>query len=189
MFNLSKLKKHYSAKKLLLVFCSLISLSLYTSHSFAEVPQVGGTYFTKYNFKFEKGRHVTTNYWRGELVPVNSKIEVVSFDAKKMDILVNGQQVRILNVKKHSQKTMEEVADNLLSRSPVSVAGKFSKDVLGGQLRLGMTKAEAIMTRGYPPAHKTYSTEADRWTYWSSRFIQMSILFENNRLTKGRGLR
>ena len=138
---------------------------------------------------FEKNRHVTTNYWRGQLVPVNSKVEVLSVDGKQMNLLFNGQTVTILNVAKHSQKTMDEIADNLLSESPVSISGKFTNDILAGQLRLGMSKEEVILTRGYPPAHKTYSTEANVWVYWSSRFVQRSLVFNNNKLTQGRGIR
>ena len=175
-------------KKLFILVSAFIALSLFSSNILA-APEVGKTYFTKYNFMFEKNRHVTTNYWRGQMVPVNSKVEVLSFDSKKMDILYNGQKVTILNVPKFSKKSMDEIADNLLSDSPVSISGKFTNSILNGQLRIGMSKDEVIMTRGYPPAHKTYSTEADLWVYWSSKFVQLSIEFTNGKLSRGRGIR
>ena len=151
-------------------------------------PEVGKTYYTKHNFKFEKGRHVTTNYWRGELISLNSKAKVISMGGKKMVLEINGQNITILNVAKHSKKSLEQVADNLLSTKPVSLGKKFANDIKFGNLRLGMTKKQAIMTRGYPPAHKTPSTESNLWVYWSSKFIQLSLAFENGKISRGRGL-
>ena len=56
------------------------------------------------------------------------------------------------------------------------------------QLRKGMTREIAIMARGYPPAHETSSLESDRWVYWSSRFVKLTVVFSNGRLSDGRGL-
>lgn len=175
-------------KKLPLFICTVIVLSSAPS-SYAAQPVVGKTYHTAYNFMFEKGRHVTTNYWRGEMIPVNTKVTVQSIGKKKMVLSVNGQEIKILNVAKHTKKTMEEVADKLLSNNPVSLGGEFAKSIKYGEMRLGMTKNEVIKTRGYPPAHKTFSTDSDRWTYWSSKFVQRSLIFRDGKLVEGRGLR
>lgn len=155
----------------------------------AATPVIGKTYYTSHNFMFEKGRHITTNYWRGELVPINSKAKVISMSGKKMVLEINGQNITIVNVAKHSKKTLEEIADNLLSSKSASLGKKFANDIKFGNLRLGMTKKQVIMTRGYPPAHKTPSTESNLWTYWSSKFVQRSLAFKNGKVVKGRGLR
>lgn len=176
------------AKFSALPFTVLLALCFATA-SFAVIPQEGGTYFTKHNIFFEKGRHVTTNYSRGDLLPVNTKVTVVKIGSRKMVIDSKYGRVTLKNVKKHTKKTMEDVADRFLSTQPRKVSGRFAKDIQYGELRLGMTKRQAIITRGYPPAHKTYSTEADRWTYWTSKFVHRSLIFENNRLVRGRGLR
>ena len=55
-------------------------LAMFSTKAFAVVPEIDKSYFTKHNFMFEKGRHVTTNYWRGELVPINSKVNVLAID-------------------------------------------------------------------------------------------------------------
>lgn len=175
-------------KKSLFFIASLFLLSQ-TSVVSAAQPVVGKSYYTAYNLMFEKGRHITTNYWRGELLPINSLVKVVSISKKKMVLDYKGFEIAVVNVPKHTKKTIEEVADKLLSTSQVSLGKRFAKDIKYGEMRLGMTKSEVIKTRGYPPAHQTYSTESDRWTYWSSRFVQMSLVFENGKLTRGRGLR
>lgn len=175
--------------KYIINLSSFITLLFLSTTASAVIPQDGKSYFTKHNFMFEKGRHVTTNYWRGDMVPVNSKVKVIAIGGKKMTLEYKGQIIKVLNVPKHTKKTIEEIADNMLSATPVKIPGKYAKSIKFGEMRLGMTKNEVLMTRGYPPAHKTFSTESDRWIYWSSKFVQMTLIFENNRLTQGRGLR
>lgn len=180
--------KEINFKYLILLF-SLATSLLFVASAQAAMPEVGKSYYTKHGFFFEKGRHLTTNYGRGEFAPVNSQVQVKSIKGKKMVLVYKGQDISIENVEKHSNKTLTEVGDLMLSTSPVNVGGQFAKDISLGVMRLGMTKDEVIQARGYPPAHKTPSTEYDTWVYWSSRFVQISIVFENDRLTEGRGLR
>ena len=174
--------------KTITVLGLLLTLCFTTTAS-AVVPQKGGSYFTKHNIFFEKGRHVTTNYSRGDLLPINTKVTIVKISSKRMTLESEYGVVTLVNAKKHTRKTMEEIADRFLSLTPRKLKGRFAKDITYGEMRLGMSKKQVIMARGYPPAHKTYSTESDRWTYWTSKFVQRSIIFENNRLVRGRGLR
>ena len=167
----------------------LITALFFATSALAVVPQEGGSYFTKHNIFFEKGRHVTTNYSRGDLLPINTQVKVIKISSKKMIIDSKYGRVTLINAKKHTKLSMEEVADRFLSNQPRKVSGKFAKDIQYGEMRIGMSKKQVIMARGYPPAHKTYSTDSDRWTYWSSKFVQRTVVFENNRLVRGRGLR
>lgn len=152
---------------------------------------VGGEYFVRYNFFHERNKHFTTNYTRGFMVPINTKVKVLSIGDDEMNILVNGQEVKVENVEKYTQRSIQEIASEMLGTSPVPIEklGNFAtRHISNGQLRLGMTKEQVLMTRGYPPRHETYSTESDRWVYWSSRFVKLTLVFENNRLIQGRGL-
>jgi len=165
---------------------SIIAFSITSNVSAIETNQI---YYTKHNFMYERGRHLTTNYWRGSLVPVNSQVELITLTPKKLVLIYQGQEIEIRNVAKHTKTTTAVIADRLLSRSPVNPTGKFAKEARFGELRLGMTKNEVIMTRGYPPAHKTFSLETDKWVYWSSRFVQHTLVFRNGFLIEGRGIR
>lgn len=82
-------------------------------------PEVGQEYYTRYNFMFEKRRHVTTNYWRGELVPINTKVTLVSMSKKKMVVDIDGVPVTILNQKKHTRRGIPDIASELLSPTPI----------------------------------------------------------------------
>ncbi|MBX2848662.1 MAG: DUF2845 domain-containing protein [Acidiferrobacterales bacterium] len=175
--------------KHLVLIMSVFSALFFVSSSQAALPEVGNSYYTQHGFFFEKGKHITTNYGRGEFVPANSQVQVKSVKGKRMVLTYKGQDITIENAEKYTNKSITEVGDRMLSNTPVAIGGRFAKDIAMGVMRLGMTKDEVIQTRGYPPAHKTPSTDYDTWVYWSSRFVQLSLVFENGRLTQGRGLR
>lgn len=176
-----------SVKGVSMIFIALILG--FSSSSYAAAIEAGKTYYTAHNLMFEKRRHVATNYWRGEMLPINAQVKVESISKKKITVSWKGQKITFINVPKHTKLSTQEFADRTLSNTQVSLGSRFSKDIKFGEMRLGMTKGEVIKTRGYPPAHKTISTEADRWIYWSSKFVQMSLIFENEKLVRGRGLR
>ncbi len=169
---------------------SLLCLLALSAHSLAATPIVGSTYFTKYNFKIEKERHLTTNYWRGEMIPINTPVVLKSIGAKEFTISIDGRLIVFKNVRKFTLRDPKVIAEELLSPSRLTIPGNAERrdDIESGTLRFGMTKQEVIMTRGYPPRHKTSSTKANRWVYWSSRFVQRTLVFRNNVLVEGRGL-
>ena len=83
---------------------------------------------------------------------------------------------------------MAEIAEEMLSPKKTSIRGRFKEDIKAGNLRVGMTKKQVIQTRGYPPAHKTPTTKSNLWVYWSSRFVQLSVAFEDGKLARARGV-
>ena len=176
-------------RRILLLSVGLVAMGV-TTLTHAKI-EVGQQYFTQYNIWVEKETHVTTNYSRGELIPLNTAVKVESIGGKTMLLDLDGRKIMIENVQKFTQRGIDTIAQELLGRSKVQLSGLSSDrraDIESGILRLGMTKEQAIMTRGYPPRHKTPSTKANNWVYWTSRFVQLTIVFENGKLTRGRGL-
>lgn len=154
-------------------------------------PEVGQSYYLRHNIWVEKERTVSTNYSRGELIPFNSRVTLESVGKKKIVLDIDGRRITVINIKKHSQRDSTTVAGQMLSRNKLSLGGLSRErrdDIESGVLRLGMSKDEVIITRGYPPRHKTASIKANHWVYWSSRFVQRTLVFEKGKLTRGRGL-
>lgn len=156
-------------------------------------PEAGKTYFARHGFMYEDGTHITTNYWRGALVPINSKITVVAATASKLvlQIVDTGETVKIDNAAKYTKCDMREIARRMLSVDPIDL-DRFDDEtaaaIKSGTMRLGMTKEQVLMARGFPPAHKTPSLNGDRWQYWSSRFVVQTLVFADGKLVDGRGI-
>jgi len=72
------------------------------------------------------------------------------------------------------------VQDDPLSRLPSDASIRDA--VREGRLVAGMTKEEALMARGYPPAHRTPSTDADEWLYYASYNRCERVRFANGRI-------
>ena len=156
------------------------------------LPVVGQKYYIRHCFMYEGGKSETTNYWRGTLVPINSEATLVSIGDKRMVLqLTGGGSVKIENVEKYSKRSMATIAHYLLAAQPVPIE-KFDvatiNAIKSGNLKMGMTKEQVVMARGYPPGHKTPSLDDDTWVFWSSRFVMQTIVFTDGVLAKGRGI-
>lgn len=183
----------YLTQALLIVTISIFSALTQAADILPKMVAVeeGKQYYTRYNFKSEKNKHRTTNYWRGEITPINTKVTLKSLSKKKIVLDVDGKKITLSNVKKHTKKDTQQIASELLSPTKLplnKLPKKFANDIKRGVLRLGMTKDQVLMTRGYPPQHRTPSTEDDLWVYWNSRFVIQSLAFTNGKLTQARGV-
>ena len=156
-------------------------------------PVVGQDYVTRFTFRHEKNEHVTTNYGRGVVVPINTPVKVVSMSGSLLVLKRGdtGQEIKVKNEEKYTKKNIKEMAALMLAsdKTPIEqVPEPFATAIRNGEMRKGMTKELVLMARGYPPAHETPSIEGDRWVYWSSRFVKQTIVFTDGRLTEGRGI-
>ncbi len=148
----------------------------------------GREYFVRYTLRYERGRWTPANYARGHLVPVNTRVRLESLGLDEFTLLLvdSGERVRVSNVREYSGGTARVLAEALLAGEITELgASKYADVIRGGELRLGMTKQEALLARGVPPKHKTASTDLNRWVYWSSRFAQEEILFRDGIIVEG----
>jgi hypothetical protein len=157
-------------------------------------PVAGQEYFLRSSLHFEDGEYVGTNYARGTLVPVNTpvKIDAIKGETISLHRIDTGDKLTIKNVDKYTKKSMTELARLIFAdqQTPLDrLPADLASSIKSGEMRLGMTKEQVLMARGYPPAHETPSIDSDRWVYWSSRFVKQTIVFTNGRVTEGRGLR
>lgn len=156
-------------------------------------PVAGQQYFTRYTFKYEDKDWPITNYARGQTVPINTPVTLVSIGKNSFTIkfVDSGTLLKIDNIEKHSKRSTEQIAKEFLSEKPTAIE-KYGKEMADhistGTLRLGMTKTQVLLTRGYPPSHETPTLEGDLWKYWSSRFVVHSLAFENDILVNARGV-
>ena len=157
-------------------------------------PVVGKEYFTRYCFKFEDGKWPTTNYWRGELVPINSKVILVALKGEHFTLKISesSKTVVVENITKYTNRDARQITRELLSDRPTLIekyGDEMAATIKGGIPRLGMTKTQLLLTRGYPPRHETPTLESPSWRFWSSRFSNSEFVFENNVLQDGPDLK
>jgi hypothetical protein len=177
-------------KLVFLLIGTLLSLSFLTGCGALKepTPQMQGNLFTKVNMWEEKGKIIATNYQRGRLIPVNSLITISGYSSGSITFAVNGENTRLelLNEEKFTKQSTEQLSTTLFSKSKVDLS-KFSKEakeaIEFGNIVNGMTKAEVLVSRGFPPAHVTPSTESNLWKYWQNRWVTRDVQFQNGKVS------
>lgn len=145
--------------------------------------------YTQLNLWIEGGEHLTTNYQAGWRLPVNSKVRIddTSGDSIKVRAVDSGREFVVVNVEGYSGQDIAGIADRYFADAPRDLDGfnaSEKENIREGEIKPGMSKQAVLIARGYPPAHKTASTRANEWKYWTSRFDTVVVNFENGRIAQ-----
>lgn len=154
--------------------------------------KAGKTYYLRHNLMYERDTWDATNYWRGSLLPINTKVAVGAIGKNSMLIKWDGGSLTIEN-SKYTKKNMAALAKDMLASQPVPIekfGEEMAQNISSGTMKKGMTREQIIMTRGHPPAHKTPSITAEnaKWTYWTSRYATETLVISGGKLVEGRNV-
>lgn len=153
-----------------------------------------GEVYTLVNLWVEQQKPIpTTNYHKGEIIPLGSKVTAVSADDKTISFVFKGQTLTIQKTK-HTHAGMDAVKARTFGASDPLTSDAFKalpeaqrNAVKSGQVIAGMTKAAVLMAYGYPPEHKTPSTEGNCWLYWRDKFRTQSVTFTEGKVSATTG--
>ena len=127
----------------------------------------------------------------GELLPAGSPIHDLKLDEAANTISFTTSNARRLTIhfaaKWHPGRSLADFAEQLASSKSLRRLTRGFSDaelaaIKAGQVSEGMSKAAVLVAYGYPPEHATPDLDADRWTYWLSRFNSRTLCFDNDRL-------
>ncbi len=156
----------------------------------AQVPLAAGlkgkTLFTQVNIYSLKGKSVTwVNYQVDSLIPVNTEVTInyagksgVGFTIKATD-----QKLELNNKKRHSGLDGNAWAAKHFGEQKVDLSRftKAERDAIhAAKVEAGMSKDAVLVSRGYPPAHKTPDLNASEWLYWHNRWNKKAVTFDAN---------
>ena len=151
--------------------------------------KIGGIYYTQVSLQYEKGQHLTTNYRRGLLLPINSQVILKNINNKTIvvDVLPSHFELVIKNVPKHTGDNTTQAFTKLFAKNKLDLSGFSEQErekINAGKVANGMQKKAVIAAIGYPPQTETPNLQVNQWTYWSSRFDRFIVYFENDRVTR-----
>lgn len=149
-----------------------------------------GETYTQINLWVETAKPIpTTNYHKGERIPIGSKVSILASNAKQLTFSYNGQMLTLQKTK-HTQVGMDAVksrtfgtSDPLASKAFLELPEAQQNAVKAGQVISGMPKAAVLMAYGYPPEHRTPTAEANPWFYWFDKFRTQSVAFVNGNVS------
>ncbi len=173
----------------------LVTLSLMSCNKALKPEQlpanivVGGTYYTQFVIRYEKGTHLTTNYRRGASIPVNTPVKLLNITSKTIEVQVDNsnQKLLIKNVEKHTGDDVYRAFDKLFAKKKVNLS-KFTAleraQIDRGSVAKGMSKDAVIIAIGYPPITETMNLDSNTWVYWSGRFNRFNVHFKDGKVSK-----
>lgn len=155
----------------------------------------GKTYYTKVNIWYERPNHIlSTNYHRGNILPIGTKVKIHSIKDRKIQFTPegSGQLFTIINHKKTSILNTDQLFNRYFSLKQIQLsAGDYNQasaadieNIKKGIITIGMSKKAVIMAYGYPPTHKTPLLSSDAWRYWYARMHKVNVFFKNDKVFK-----
>ena len=178
------------ARRLALVSClaTLFLAARFAQAKEAIIATKGETYYTQFSLHYEELRHLTTNYRKGVLVPVNTEVTFVKSSSSEIHVkLPDGGVLRLENVREFSGEDIVGIFKRTLGKEKVNLdtfSAKERESILVGNIEVGMSKDAVVKAYGYPPKHQTPSLEGNAWRYWRNRFATSIVQFKDGNVTE-----
>jgi hypothetical protein len=175
-----------------LVIMFMLALTCSTLHA---EKLSGKKYYTKTNIWYEHPNDIlSTNYHRGAILPVGTKVSIHSIKDRRIRFTPegSGQLFTLTNSPKTSTISTEELFNRYFSTEPVGIGiGDYSQvtetdreNIKNGTIAIGMSKKAVLMAYGYPPTHKTPLLTSDIWYYWYARLHKINVYFKDDKVFK-----
>ena len=148
----------------------------------------GEKLYTQFSLYYEKDHHITTNYRKGVLVPINTEVEFVKASRKRITVRIPSYDVTVHfeNEEDYSGEKIDGIFKRTFGRQPANISGFTGAEqssITKGTVAVGMSKDAVIKAMGYPPKHKTPTLNMDQWRYWKNRFDTMLVFFDNGKVS------
>ena len=153
-------------------------------------PMTGTTRYLCCNTYYEKPRITDIGYQVGTRIPFGTRVHIERVRRGSIEFTPEGHPTITL-VYKAADKTVpfETYLDRLLvEKDPHGalrkVPSKRTDAITQGRIEPGMTREQAMMARGIPPAHRTPSLESPTWTYWNTRWDTIAVYFVGEKVDR-----
>lgn len=130
-------------------------------------------------------------YQPGTTLAAGTPVQVVEQKVRVVTITPAGDGARYKLHFRYGPKVITDeqyFQEVFLKEDPRPRLARLRPDVAAAvaqnELRVGMTKAETLLARGYPPRHRTAGTDADEWLYYDSPTMVSRVRFTNGQISE-----
>lgn len=185
-------------KKFSLILALFAGIALSLTCAQAGEKAAGKTIYTKVNIWYEKPDKIpTSNYHEGVIIPVGTKVTITGTTAEQVKFTTDkNASFTLVFVVKHSKPgtSINDIINQYFSEQNPLESEQYKKftadekeNIRKGEIKNGMSKEAVLMAYGYPSGNKTPGLAYDIWFYPKSRFNNISVKFENNKVVKIEG--
>lgn len=129
----------------------------------------------------------STNYKSENLLPLNTKVTLLKGSRNAIFFKINNEIYALKRTGHSKHVSLTDIFNRTFSKSPLDlnkIDPSIKELILNGEVKVGMSKEDILISRGYPPEHKTRKLENSTWYYWNSRHNKKRLEFEGEILNK-----
>ncbi len=149
---------------------------------------VGKAYYVQANMRFDAQNEIASlNLHEGEMLTIGTRVTIRSADGNRIAFSAEGRGDFVFLRDKYGQRlSIDEFFQRYFSDSdplaPEAAIHRMSRleqrNIADGTLAVGMSRTATLMAAGYPPPHRTASTEDATWIYWITRRRPFRVTFD-----------
>ena len=127
----------------------------------------------------------STNYNNGTLLPLNSEVKITYLDRNVIFFEYNNKVFALKRTNHSKHISLEGIFKRTFATEKISLEkydASTQHSILNAEVKQDMSKDAIILSRGYPPEHRTRTLDANTWYYWSSTHNKQALSFKDNKL-------
>jgi outer membrane protein assembly factor BamE (lipoprotein component of BamABCDE complex) len=148
--------------------------------------------YTCCNLRYNRDWINDVNYGQLPMIPAGTPIKVTGYGRYRASVEIDGKPFRLgLDYGRTMETTEQWVAKQIVADDPKTVLAAYPAAVRQaierGQVMIGMTKAQVIMSLGHPMTSENPRLDAPLWRYWWSSFGEYQVYWQGDRVSKVTG--
>ena len=148
--------------------------------------------YTCCNLRYNKDWINDVNYGQLPMIPAGTPIKVTGYGRYRASVEIDGKPFRLgLDYGRTMETTEQWVAKQIVAEDPKTAQASYPAAVRQaiekGQVMVGMTKAQVIMSLGHPLTSENPRLDAPLWRYWWSSFGEYQVYWSGDRVSKVTG--
>ena len=131
----------------------------------------------------------SVNYSRNYFIPVNTRVTIIDDGTDNVIVFKYNKKSFAIDDRKRGYTGLSEyeLRKRMFSATQVDLSKFTDKEryhIKKGQVYLNMSKEAILLSRGYPPIHRTPSLDSNIWRYWEGRFNSRNYIFKDTVLVQ-----
>jgi hypothetical protein len=130
--------------------------------------------YTCCNLHYDRDWISDANWGNLPRIPAGTPIKVTSYGSNRAFVDIDGKPMRLGHDYGRNEESLEKwVSKIIVKTSPKPkierAPEKIRAAIREGKVVPGMTREQVIISVGYPPTHRTRTTDESVWHVWGSR--------------------
>ena len=141
--------------------------------------------FTCCNIHYQTEDVSDANYWVGKTLPAGTPVKIEKIGRDTATFRSGDLVLTLTHQYGTGEESLQQYLDKVLTKTDprprlAVYSSAVRRAIANSKIERGMTRDQVIASLGYPPTHRTRSTQEREWTYWYSRWITYKVSFDES---------